>query len=124
MLLFSRRNRLLTPLIRIAICVFAIVQCTTHAFAAPRTADSRVVTRQQADKGNAAKARSASKPPKRISPDTRKNNPVRRQERSSDVFYHWSPEQLMMGGVDPGVGMKGAKKWSAELAADNKADRQ
>ena len=84
--------------IAIAACIALLYVC--GAFAAPNRGDSRIGATALERPTPRTSLHTAE--PRIVAPKAaRKTHRQARTPRHTDVFYRWSTEQLMLGGVDP-----------------------
>jgi hypothetical protein len=85
---------------RIAIAACIALPHVCSAFAAPNHGDSRISA--AAPEGTTQRSSVHTAKPHTIAPKAaRKTHRKARTPRHTDVFYRWSTEQLMLGGIDP-----------------------
>ncbi|WP_109483484.1 hypothetical protein [Paraburkholderia sp. C35] len=84
---------------RSAVAASMIMCCASNAFAARDNVKASVANRA-ADKPTAQSLKQA-KPHAKASQSSHKTRRKAKAPRSHNVYYRWTAEQLMLGGVDP-----------------------
>ena len=95
----ARRKKISVVARHVAVAACIVAWCASDAFAARRKPDALVA--DSAARGPATQAVRKPKADKTVSKSPRKTHRKAKAARRPDVFYRWSDEQLMLGGVSP-----------------------
>jgi hypothetical protein len=95
----ARRKKISVVARHVAVAACIVAWCASDAFAARRTPEA--LETDSAARSPATHALKKPKVDKKASKPSRKTHRKSKAARRPDMFYRWSDEQLMLGGVSP-----------------------